>query len=86
MTLAICSYLTEESLAICCANECTEGHHTCEAYAYITADMDVLDVCPGGCFRGSPKPYAAVRLPWHGSQDELAREVIRQLLAEEDDN
>lgn len=47
----------------------------CESYAYINADYQLLDICSPDYFCGSSRPYAAIPLPWAGSQAELQTAV-----------
>ena len=76
MTLA--QYLKQRSKEICVDNECTEDEHNCGSYAYITKDGDLLDVCIPDFFQGSGELYAAIPLPWDGTQAELDDEVAEQ--------
>lgn len=78
MTLA--KHLKQRSKEICEMNECTEDEHNCESYAYINQDYQLLDICAPDYFQGSSKPYAAISLPWDGSQDELEHEVDEQIV------
>lgn len=82
MTLA--RYLKRVSKDICKANDCTNDNHKCESYAYIDKTGNLLDVCYPDYFQGSSKPYAAIFLPWNGSQRELMREVREQCAGMED--
>lgn len=77
MTLA--QYLRKRSKEICADNECTDEQHNCESYAYINADYQLLDLCYPDYFQGSSKPYAAIPLPWTGSQAELEEQVDEQI-------
>ena len=76
MTLS--DYLAQRSKEICADNECTEDEHNCGSYAYITKDGDLLDICIPDYFQGSSEPYAAIPLPWSGTQEELDDEVVQQ--------
>ena len=73
MTLA--QYLRKRSKEICLDNECTEDEHKCESYAYITKKGSLLDICYPDYFQGHSGSYAAIGLPWSGSQRELMRQV-----------
>ena len=76
MTLA--QYLTERSKEICADNECTEDEHNCGSYAYITKDGDLLNICSPDYFQGFGEPYAAIPLPWNGTQEDLDDEISEQ--------
>lgn len=76
MTLA--QHIRRISKEICKENGCKKDAHNCESYAYIAKDMDLLDICYPDYFRGSSAPYAAVMLPWTGTQAELEEEVAEQ--------
>ncbi len=71
-------YLQKESKNICSMNECTENEHNCESYAYINSNMSLLDICIPDYFQGSNKPYAAIPLPWFGTDIELEEEINEQ--------
>jgi hypothetical protein len=71
----LAKYLKKRSKEICADNGCTEDDHKCESYAYINRRGDLLDICASDYFQGSSKPYAAIPLPWTGSQRELMRQV-----------
>lgn len=74
MTLA--QYLKYKSKEICEINKCTEDRHRCKSYAYINKHGELLDICaPDLFFQGSSRPYAAIVLPWSGSQRKLMCEV-----------
>lgn len=77
--MSLAQYLKQRSKEICADNECTEDEHNCESYAYITKDGDLLDICIPDYFQGSSKPYAAIPLPWSGTQEELDDEVVQQM-------
>lgn len=72
------TYLEKQSAEICELNGCTEDNHNCESYAYINKDLELLDVCYPDYFQGSSKPYAAIPLPWSGTEEELKKEVLEQ--------
>jgi hypothetical protein len=76
MTLA--QYLKQRGKEICRDNKCKEEEHYCESYAYINANMQLLDICVSDFFGGTSKPHAAIALPWEGNQKELEEEVIEQ--------
>ena len=76
--MSLAQYLKERSKEICADNECTEDEHNCGSYAYITKDGDLLDICIPDYFQGSGEPYAAIPLPWDGTQEELDDEVEEQ--------
>lgn len=80
------NYLKKRSIDICVMNECTEEEHYCESYAYIDADMNLLDVCRPDFFQGSGEPYAAIPLPWSGTLKELKEEVKEQTFEEEEES
>ena len=82
MTLA--QYLKLRSKEICKDNECTEDEHNCESYAYIDKNGNLLDICYPDYFQGSSKPYAAIMLPWNGSQKELMEQVKEDCFELED--
>ena len=46
--------------------------------AGITRDGNLLDICCLDFFQGSGEPYAAIPLPWGGTQEELDDEVAEQ--------
>ncbi len=75
----IAQYLEQESKAICLDNECTEDNHNCGSYAYINADMNLLNVCIPDYFQGYDGRYAAIPLPWAGSLKELEAAVKNEL-------
>lgn len=70
--------LAQRSQEICQDNDCTEDQHNCESFAYINADMRILDICIPDYFQGCSAPHACIPLPWHGTQDELEAEVQSQ--------
>ena len=76
MTLA--QHLKKCSKEICKDNGCTEDEHKCESYAYINKKGKLLDICASDFFQGYSGPYAAISLPWKGSQRELMKEVREQ--------
>jgi hypothetical protein len=69
-------YLRNRSKEICADNQCTEDQHNCESYAYIDANMNLLDICAPDFFQGTSKPHAAIPLPWRGNQKDLERQVL----------
>jgi hypothetical protein len=71
-------YLTERSKEICADNQCGEDEHNCESYAYITAKMELLDICAPDFFQGCSGAHAAISLPWSGTQADLEDEVLDQ--------
>ena len=71
-------YLKARSREICADNGCTEDNHNCESYAYVNAQGELLDVCYPDFFQGSSDPYAAISLPWNGTQAELEEEIADQ--------
>lgn len=71
-------YLKKRSREICRDNGCKRGEHNCGSYAYVTADLKLLDVCCPDFFQGHGEPHAAVALPWTGSLKDLKREVEEQ--------
>ncbi len=77
-------YLAKRSQEICADNECTEEDHNCESYAYINEDMELLDLCACDYFQGSSQPYAAIQLPWTGSQTQLRLAVGEQIEEQEE--
>jgi hypothetical protein len=89
MTITLATYLSRRSTEICDSNGCTgEGEHYCGSYAYIAIDshfvtpirLKLLDICPPDFFAGDPDgSYAAVPLPWHGTDEELTAEVLREI-------
>ena len=76
MTLA--QHLENASKNICEANGCTEEEHRCESYAYIRHDMVCIDICRSDFFTGCNVPYAAIPLPWSGSEEDLQEQVAEQ--------
>jgi hypothetical protein len=74
----LATYLKKRSKEICKDNECTEDNHNCESYAYIDQHGNLLDICISDYFQGHAGPYAAVMLPWSGSQMSLDKEVKNQ--------
>jgi hypothetical protein len=40
--------------------------------------MRLLDICASDYFQGHSGPYAAIPLPWNGTQVELREEVLNQ--------
>jgi hypothetical protein len=42
-------------------------------------------VCGSDYFQGSSKPYAAIMLPWTGTQKELEEEIAEQTHEEEEE-
>jgi hypothetical protein len=77
-TMNLSDYLTERSKEICADNHCTEDEHNCESYAYITAKMELLDICSPDFFQGYSSAHAAISLPWSGTQAEIEDEVLDQ--------
>lgn len=75
----LAKYLRERSREICKDNGCRGDNHNCESYAYITEDLDLLDICCPGYLQGSSKPHAAVMLPFRGCGRDLIEEVERDL-------
>lgn len=75
---SLSQYLTQRSREICELNGCTEDEHKCESYAYINANVRLMDICAPDYFQGSSAPHAAIPLPWAGSQAELEAEVADQ--------
>lgn len=73
------TYLHNRSLQICADNHCTEDEHFCESYAYVTAEGKLLDICCPDYFQGSSRPYAAIPLPWNGTEEELKRKIRREI-------
>ena len=73
--LNLAQYLRMRSCEICCDNGCKGDEHNCESYAYITASMQLLDICQSDYFQGSSKPVAAIPLPWTGGMRELKQAV-----------
>lgn len=65
------SHLKKRSKEICRANGCKADNHNCESYAYINAKGELLDICTSVFFPFSSEPFAAILLPWRGSQSEL---------------
>lgn len=76
--MSLSEELTRRSKEICEMNGCSEEEHNCKSYAYIDKDMGLLDVCASDFFQGTSKPYAAIALPWTGTQEELEEEVAEQ--------
>jgi hypothetical protein len=74
----LATYLKQQSAKICQMNECTEDEHKCESYAYIDKERNLLDICYSDFFAGSSEPYAAIPLPWDGTQEELEDEIASQ--------
>lgn len=74
---SLAEYLQERSAEICRDNSCDieADDHNCESYAYITANYELIDLCLPDYFQGWDKPYAAIALPWEGTQEELEKEV-----------
>jgi hypothetical protein len=73
-------YLTESSRLICGDSGCTDKHHRCCMFAFIDRSMHILDVCLPHAFH-SREAHAVIPLPWHGSQDELQKEVAAQCVS-----
>jgi hypothetical protein len=71
-------HLRRRSREICRANGCKRGEHHCDSYAYITAELNLLDICLPDDFQGHGEPHAAIALPWIGGMRELKREVEEQ--------
>lgn len=76
--LNLAQYLKKRSREICKDNGCAKGEHNCESYAYINAEMQLMDICCSDFFQGSSKPYAAIPLPWTGGMRDLKAEVTNQ--------
>ena len=85
MTLA--QYLRKRSKEICRDNECTAEDHKCESYAYFATDdggrLQLLDICYPDYFQGYSRPYAAIPLPWTGSQKDLENQVADEIAEQE---
>lgn len=71
--MALAAFLRKRSAEICRDSGCTEDTHNCDSYAYITADYQLLDICMHEWF--ATATYAAISLPWTGSQSELEKAV-----------
>ena len=84
--MELATYLEQQSKEICAMNECTEDEHHCESYAYISKSGRLLDICASDYFRGSSKPYAAILLPWSGTQEELEDEIAEQTYDESEED
>jgi hypothetical protein len=76
--MSLAHYLAQQSKDICAMNDCTEDEHHCESYAYITKDGNLLDICASDYFQGSSEPFAAIPLPWTGTQEELDNDIAEQ--------
>ena len=79
---SLAHYLITRSQEICLDNGCTEEEHQCASSAYIDQDMQLLDICGSDYFQGTSAPYAAIPLPWLGTQTELRRAVGEQIVEE----
>lgn len=77
--MQLAQYLKHRSNEICQGNGCTETDHYCDSYAYINSDMQLMDICLPDYFQGSSKPYAAIPLPWNGTEEELEEAVNEQI-------
>ena len=86
MNIDLATYLTQQSKEICTMNKCTEDEHHCESYAYISKSGRLLDICGSDYFQGSSKPYAAIPLPWSGTQEELEDEIAEQTYDESEED
>ncbi|MBI4397288.1 MAG: hypothetical protein HY548_09345 [Elusimicrobia bacterium] len=77
----LAKYLTDRSQEICRDNNCRPeaDEHSCGSFAYITHDMRLIDVCLPDYFAGYGGHYAAIPLPWRGTQQELQKEVQEQI-------
>ncbi len=75
----LAAWLTYRSSWVCSLNQCTDEGHNCESYAYLDKDLNILDICSPDFFRGSSEPYAAIPLPYTGSQEELEKQVREQI-------
>lgn len=76
-------FLTEQSKEICAMNDCTEDEHFCESYAYFNKEHTLLDLCYPDYFQGYSGPFAAIPLPWTGTQEDLEEEIDDQIAEEE---
>jgi len=81
-TNTLAALLERKSAEICADNDCNlndeADEHHCDCYAYIRFDMQLLDICYPDYFQGCAAPYAAIPLPWTGSQADLEKEVSEQ--------
>jgi hypothetical protein len=75
--MPLAAYLRKRSAEICSDSGCTEDTHNCDSYAYITADYQLLDICMHEWF--ATATYAAISLPWTGSQSELEKAVDKDI-------
>jgi hypothetical protein len=71
-------YLARRSREICAENGCAGDDHNCESYAYVRCDGRLLDICASDFFQGCSEPYAAIALPWTGTHEDLAGEILNQ--------
>jgi hypothetical protein len=72
-------HLMTLSKEICEMNDCTEDEHFCESYAYFNKKHTLLDLCASDYFRGCSGPFAAIPLPWTGTQEDLEKEIDDQI-------
>lgn len=79
---SISKYLQRRSKEICKDNHCTEDEHNCASYAYIQENGELMDICQSEYFQRCSRPYAAIPLPWTGTQKELEAEVADQCFDE----
>lgn len=77
--MGLATYLRKRSREICRDNQCSDDDHQCGSYAYITHDMQLLDICLPDYFQGSNSPVCAVPLPWSGNQAELEAYVNEEM-------
>lgn len=75
-------FLRRRSKEICAMNACTEEQHNCDSHAYISADMQLINLCNPDFFQGHSRAYAAISLPWTGTQRELKEAVMEECFAE----
>lgn len=75
--MSLAEYLEERSQEICRESDCDleNDEHRCGSYAYINGDLQLLDICLPDYFQGTSESYAAIPLPFYGTDADLAREV-----------
>lgn len=79
--MRLVDFLRMSSAMICERHGCAPPAHHCDAFAFISGTMELLDLCPFDLFPGSQVPYAVIPLPWTTTQCELEEEVAAQCAA-----
>jgi len=86
----LAEHLAQRSVDICTDNNCTEDHHNCDSYAYLSItvantiigtmiDVMLLDICLPDYFQGSSNQYIMLPLPWQGTAKDLKNDIEKEV-------